>query len=165
MTPIIPEPLTYDEAQRMVQFEVNNQILRVNINDTLEIVSKDDFPDDEETEIKAETIEQPLQLPEASYNELPNYNICDAPPRPNAYIRFIEKSAEELDGEVEYDVDEEDTAWLSIINEKREAAGLSPVSVDSLELLMDRLEKESYFQVSFVSVDVAIVDCLCFCFF
>lgn len=29
----------------------------------------------------------------------------------------------------------------------REAQGLSPVSVDSLELLMDRLEKESYFQV------------------
>lgn len=151
LTPIIPEPLTYDEAQRMVQFEVNNQILRVNINDTLEVVSKDDFPE-EELEIKTEIVEQPLQLPEASYNELPNYNICDAPPRPNAYIRFIEKSAEELDGEVEYDVDEEDTAWLSIINEKREATGLSPVSVDSLELLMDRLEKESYFQVSFAFI-------------
>lgn len=32
----------------------------------------------------------------------------------------------------------------------REAQGLSPVSVDSLELLMDRLEKESYFQVRFI---------------
>lgn len=87
------------------------------------------------------------QLPEASFKELKDYSICDAPPRPNAYIRFIEKSAEELDGEVEYDVDEEDTAWLALINERREAAGLNPVSVDSLELLMDRLEKESYFQV------------------
>lgn len=48
---------------------------------------------------------------------------------------------------VEYDVDEEDTAWLSLMNQRREAAGLAPVSVDSLELLMDRLEKESYFQV------------------
>lgn len=91
---------------------------------------------------------EPLpQLPEASFKELKDYTICDAPPRPNAYIRFIEKSVEELDGEVEYDVDEEDTAWLSIMNERREAAGLNPVSVDSLELLMDRLEKESYFQV------------------
>lgn len=44
-------------------------------------------------------------------------------------------------------MDEEDTTWLALMNEKREAAGLSPVSVDSLELLMDRLEKESYFQV------------------
>lgn len=92
-------------------------------------------------------LEQQVSLPEAVYHKLENYNICDAPPRPNAYIRFIEKSAEELDGEVEYDVDEEDTAWLAIMNERREAAGLSAVSVDSLELLMDRLEKESYFQV------------------
>lgn len=41
-----------------------------------------------------------VKLPEASYKELDNYNICDAPARPNAYIRFIEKSTEELDGEV-----------------------------------------------------------------
>jgi bromodomain and PHD finger-containing protein 1 len=62
--------------------------------------------------------------------------------------RFIERSAEELDGEVEYDMDEEDCAWLSIINERRAAAGLSDVPVDTFELLMDRLEKESYFQVT-----------------
>lgn len=61
--------------------------------------------------------------------------------------RFIERSAEELDGEVEYDMDEEDCAWLSIINEQRAAAGLPDVPVDTFELLMDRLEKESYFQV------------------
>lgn len=53
---------------------------------------------------------------------------------------------------MEYDVDEEDTAWLALMNQKREAAGLTPVSVDSLELLMDRLEKESYFQVSFLKI-------------
>lgn len=47
-------------------------------------------------------LELPISLPEASFKELENYNICDAPPRPNAYIRFIEKSAEELDGEVFY---------------------------------------------------------------
>jgi bromodomain and PHD finger-containing protein 1 len=44
-------------------------------------------------------------------------------------------------------MDEEDCAWLSIINERRAAAGLSDVPVDTFELLMDRLEKESYFQV------------------
>jgi hypothetical protein len=46
-------------------------------------------------------------------------------------------------------MDEEDCAWLSIINERRAAAGLSDVPVDTFELLMDRLEKESYFQVVF----------------
>lgn len=64
-------------------------------------------------------------------------------------FRFIERSADELDGEVEYDLDEEDCAWLGIINEKRAEAGLPAVPVDTFELLMDRLEKESYFQVRF----------------
>lgn len=41
-----------------------------------------------------------LSLPESTFRLVPDYNICDAPPRPNAYIRFIEKSIEELDGEV-----------------------------------------------------------------
>jgi len=62
-------------------------------------------------------------------------------------FRFIEKSAEELDTEVEYDMDEEDAAWLQIMNERREAAGLIGISIESFELLMDRLEKESYFLV------------------
>lgn len=65
---------------------------------------------------------------------------------------------------MEYDVDEEDTAWLGIMNEKREAAGLTPVTVDSLELLMDRLEKESYFQADVSGntvVDDDAVCCIC----
>lgn len=61
--------------------------------------------------------------------------------------RFIEKSAEELDGEVEYDMDEEDTAWLEMMNENRAKSDMPPVSMESFELLMDRLEKESYFLV------------------
>lgn len=66
-------------------------------------------------------------------------------------FRFIERSAEEMDGEVEYDMDEEDAAWLMIINEKRTDVNIPAVPVDTFELLMDRLEKESYFQVSEVS--------------
>lgn len=65
----------------------------------------------------------------------------------NYVFRFIEKSVEELDTEVEYDMDEEDAAWLQIMNERREVIGLVGVSIESFELLMDRLEKESYFLV------------------
>ena len=64
--------------------------------------------------------------------------------------RFIERSVEEMDGEVEYDMDEEDAAWLVIINERRASMGVPEVPVDTFELLMDRLEKESYFQVRFI---------------
>lgn len=52
-----------------------------------------------------------------------------------------------MDTEVEYDMDEEDAAWLQIMNERRDAAGLVGISIESFELLMDRLEKESYFLV------------------
>uniref|UniRef100_A0A1Y1KCC8 Peregrin n=1 Tax=Photinus pyralis TaxID=7054 RepID=A0A1Y1KCC8_PHOPY len=162
--PTAPEPLTYDEAQKIIQLEINGEIVRININESLDVHSKEDFPDDD---VKPAFEPEPsISLPEAVFKKLDNYNICDAPPRPNAYIRFIEKSAEELDGEVEYDVDEEDTAWLSIMNEKREAQGLAPVSVDSLELLMDRLEKESYFQAAVNGQTGSVVDddavcCIC----
>ena len=43
-------------------------------------------------------------------------------------------------------MDEEDTVWLEIINESRSKKGLSEVTHDQLELLMDRFEKESYFE-------------------
>ncbi|KAK7871739.1 hypothetical protein R5R35_014013 [Gryllus longicercus] len=145
------EGLTYAEAQKMVEFEVDGRITRVNIYDPLPVVSKEEYEatygSPENPTIPAPPAEEKVNLPEPCYTILDSYNISDAPPRPNAYIRFIERSAEELDGEVEYDMDEEDAAWLSIINERRATAGLCEVPVDTFELLMDRLEKESYFQM------------------
>lgn len=168
------EALTFAEAQRVVQFEIDGKISRIPIDQPLAIMSL------EEWEKKNSELEKPLpiveppaephvKLPEASFKLIPDYNerVCDAPPRPNAYIRFIEKSAEELDGEVEYDVDEEDTAWLALINKARTKIGLPPVTVDTLELLMDRLEKESYFQATqngqqtAATVDEDAVCCIC----
>lgn len=66
-------------------------------------------------------------------------------------FRFIEKSLEELDEEVEYDMDEEDRAWLQKMNEKRAVDELPPVEMETFELLMDRLEKESFFQVKLMN--------------
>lgn len=168
------EALTFAEAQKVVQFEIDGKISRIPIDQPLPVMSL------EEWEKKNAELEKPLpfvdppqephiKLPEASYKLIPDYNerVCDAPPRPNAYIRFIEKSAEELDGEVEYDVDEEDTAWLAILNKIRAKQALPPVSVDTLELLMDRLEKESYFQATqsgqqtAATVDEDAVCCIC----
>ena len=88
-----------------------------------------------------------LKLPEAQFVEIDDYEIDDAPPLPTSYYRFIEKTAEEQDEEVEYDMDEEDVAWLNIINEKRGSENLNKIHEDQFELLMDRLEKESYFHV------------------
>lgn len=81
------------------------------------------------------------------------------------FYSFIEKSPEELDGEIEYDMDEEDAIWLEHLNKERGDAGLAAVSIDMLELLMDRLEKESYFQTASsdqpAQVDEDAVCCIC----
>ncbi|XP_026472471.1 peregrin-like isoform X2 [Ctenocephalides felis] len=159
------EVLSYAESQRYVQFEIDGNIAKIALDDPIISIEKDS----DLLKGKCNVVENPepvFSLPEPTYRLVTDYNICDAPPRPNAYIRFIEKSTEELDGEVEYDVDEEDTAWLSLINEKRAAKGQNSVSVDALELLMDRLEKESYFQAAAtgqntIPVDDDAVCCIC----
>ena len=59
--------------------------------------------------------------------------------------------------QVEYDMDEEDVAWLNIINEKRSSENLSKISEDNFELLMDRLEKESYFHVQVRGEEATVI--------
>ena len=53
-----------------------------------------------------------LKLPEAQFREIDDYVIPEAPPLPPKYYKFVEKTPDELDKEVEYDMDEEDVAWL-----------------------------------------------------
>ncbi|XP_065127373.1 peregrin [Paramisgurnus dabryanus] len=86
-----------------------------------------------------------VKLPEVVFREL-DQERPDAPTRPTSYYRYIDKSAEELDEEVEYDIDEEDYIWLGIMNEKREKDGVASIPQEVFEYLMDRLEKESYFE-------------------
>lgn len=164
------EAFTYSEQNKTVQFDILDKSIKVPISQEIPVMDVDEYAKlvatGECAVIPEVPPEPPLKLPVAAFQKIESYYICDAPPRPNAYIRFIEKSTEELDGEVEYDVDEEDTTWLSIINEKREDLGLPLVSVDTLELLMDRLEKESYFQASANGQNGAVVDddavcCIC----
>ncbi|XP_057561559.1 peregrin isoform X9 [Hippopotamus amphibius kiboko] len=105
------------------------------------------------------------KLPEVVYREL-EQDTPDAPPRPTSYYRYIEKSAEELDEEVEYDMDEEDYIWLDIMNERRKTEGVSPIPQEIFEYLMDRLEKESYFESHNKGDPNALVDedavcCIC----
>ncbi|XP_056452636.1 LOW QUALITY PROTEIN: bromodomain and PHD finger-containing protein 3 [Gadus chalcogrammus] len=83
-------------------------------------------------------------LPEPTFRLLETFRPAQAPPLPAAYYRFMERSAEELEAEAEYDMDEEDAAWLEMINAGRRADGHPGVSADTFELLVDRLEEEAY---------------------
>lgn len=165
------EAITYDEALKIIHFNVDGKTIKLHEDAEVPCISMDEYNQmvtRGECELKSinPPPEPEVKLPEAKFKKISDYKICDAPPRPNAYIRYIEKSLEELDGEVEYDVDEEDTTWLSVINEKRQKQDLAPVGVDQLELLMDRLEKESYFQAAANGQSGAVVDddavcCIC----
>lgn len=85
------------------------------------------------------------RLPEPKIRTV-EYNLPAVPRRPSAYYTYVEKTLDELDEEVEYDMDEEDYAWLELINEKRKTDGYSQVSQNVFEFLMDRFEKESFFE-------------------
>lgn len=187
------EALTYAEAQKMVEFDIDGHIHRINICEPLDIVFVDGkngeiVPDVSSDKLqcsvashqnhsvvkptkggkqskpnkivgkqkketgndcdaaKAQQPTSPPKLPEPSFRVIDDYEPPDTAPRSSSYYRFIEKSPEEIDEEIEYDMDEEDNAWLDIINSKRTNDNLPTVSADAFELLMDRFEKESYFQ-------------------
>ncbi|KAI9329629.1 hypothetical protein BDR26DRAFT_922828 [Obelidium mucronatum] len=61
----------------------------------------------------------------------------------NQYFRYIEPTEEELNSRIEYDMDEQDKAWLAAQNAQRHSASSEPPIPDILfEFIMDRLEKE-----------------------
>ncbi|CAO3575867.1 unnamed protein product [Absidia cylindrospora] len=73
--------------------------------------------------------------------------LTDAKPgdysRPeNHYIRYTEPTEEALFDMVEYDMDEQDEAWLTMINKERQKENLGQVSCSFFENVIDKLEKE-----------------------
>lgn len=102
-------------------------------------------------------------LPEPAFRVLDSLCPSDAPPLPAAYYRYIEKSGEELDCEAEYDMDEEDLAWLEMVNQKRVLDGHASVSADTFELLIDRLERESILESRSQALSQSAIDEDAFC--
>uniref|UniRef100_A0AAR2KUI1 Bromodomain and PHD finger containing, 1 n=1 Tax=Pygocentrus nattereri TaxID=42514 RepID=A0AAR2KUI1_PYGNA len=159
------ETMTYAQAQRMVELEIHGKVHRVSIFEDLDVVSEEDTANGgkgagatpkagkhKSKEKKKEGSHHhgnmpgpAVKLPEAVFREL-DQERPDAPPRALSYYRYIDKSVEELDEEVEYDIDEEDYIWLDIMNDKRRSDGVTPIPQEVFEYLMDRLEKESYFE-------------------
>ncbi|XP_008280391.1 bromodomain-containing protein 1-like isoform X2 [Stegastes partitus] len=199
-SPIKPSPnretLTYAQAQRMVELEVDGRVHRLSIYDKLDVITDDDPTAQEIMECNSnkENNEKPQQVLVRSVRLKNNqqkknaaltashgsstsgllepkvrtveYNLPVVPKRPAAYYKYTERTAEELDEEVEYDMDEEDYAWLELVNEKRKSDGISQVSHNLFEFLMDRFEKESYLATQGQNdlqslVDEDAVCCIC----
>ncbi|KAH7641274.1 peregrin-like isoform x1 [Dermatophagoides farinae] len=99
-----------------------------------------------------------LKLPEPSYRLLNSADNDYKEPSDSlaAYYRFLDDSIEEEDQmKVEYDMDEEDAVWLEMINKKRREDRLLDVNVETFELIMDRFEKESFFQSQNCGADIS----------
>ncbi|KFZ56350.1 Bromodomain and PHD finger-containing protein 3, partial [Antrostomus carolinensis] len=186
------ETLTYAQAQRIVEVDIDGRLHRISIYDPLKIITEDELTAQDITECNSnkENSEQPifpskskkttskgkkkescskhapgtsLHLPLPNFRVVDSFSQPDAPPLPAAYYRYIEKPPEDLDVEVEYDMDEEDLAWLEMVNEKRKDDGYGTVSADTFELLVDRLEKESYLESRNNGAQQSLIDEDAFC--
>ncbi|XP_061123641.1 bromodomain and PHD finger-containing protein 3 [Syngnathus typhle] len=196
------ETLSYAQAQKVVEVELDGRLHRISILEPLAIITEDEMmaQDISECNSNKENSEQPsppvsatqivskpvthrgrrkdskcpsfkspprsknhltraqpqtpeklnathnhlLPLPEPSFRLVDTFTHLEAPPLPTAYYRYIEASTEDQDALAEYDMDEEDTAWLEMVNAGRRAEGCGALSADTFELLVDRLEEEAY---------------------
>uniref|UniRef100_A0A3Q3FD29 Bromodomain and PHD finger containing, 3b n=1 Tax=Labrus bergylta TaxID=56723 RepID=A0A3Q3FD29_9LABR len=159
------DTLTYAQAQKVVEVELDGRLHRISILEPLEVITEDEMKaqDISECNSNKENSEQSspplavpkqsklntsqhhhMTLPEPKFHVLETFIPVKAEPLPTAYYRFIECPAEDQEAEAEYDMDEEDTAWLEMVNASRTSEGYTAVSQDTFELLVDRLEEEAY---------------------
>ena len=138
------DSLSYADSQKVVEVKVNGRLHHLNIYEPLEVVSQDGAGSIEQME-KRETVDQmsvkmakgvenckpedimgmlphsttqSLKLPEARFRVLDDYiKPSKKPDHMFSYYRFMEKSMDELDGGVEYDMDEEVSCLLLSIGD------------------------------------------------
>uniref|UniRef100_A0A3Q0S260 Bromodomain and PHD finger containing 3 n=1 Tax=Amphilophus citrinellus TaxID=61819 RepID=A0A3Q0S260_AMPCI len=169
------ETLTYAQAQKVVEVELDGRLHRISILEPLEVITEDEMmaQDISECNSNKENSEQsspPASNPKSSTNKSPpssknmleTFTPVEAPPLPAAYYRYIETSAEE-EAEAEYDMDEEDTAWLEMVNADRTSEGYSAVSPETFERLLDRLEEEAYLEARSRAPPQSTIDDDAFC--
>uniref|UniRef100_A0A673XG83 Bromodomain and PHD finger containing 3 n=1 Tax=Salmo trutta TaxID=8032 RepID=A0A673XG83_SALTR len=175
------ETLTYSQAQKVVEVDLDGRLHRISIVDPLTVITEDEMTAQDITECNSnkENSEQPVTAASANPGRKPpamprgrkkdskhsssTSSPCAAPSLPTAYYRYIERSAEEQEAEAEYDMDEEDAAWLEMVNARRASDGHATVSPDTFELLVDRLEEESYREARSRAPSQSAIDDDAFC--
>ncbi|XP_019126511.2 bromodomain and PHD finger-containing protein 3 isoform X2 [Larimichthys crocea] len=216
------ETLTYAQAQKVVEVELDGRLHRISILEPLEVITEDEMmaqdisecnsnkenseqsssptssaqtarkpvtPRGRRKDPKSSPVKSPpppsknhcpkshpqtpeklntshhhhMTLPEPKFHVLETFKPVEAPPLPTAYYRYIERLAEEQEAEAEYDMDEEDTAWLEMVNAGRTSEGYSAVSPDTFELLVDRLEEEAYREARSRAPSQSTIDDDAFC--
>lgn len=215
------ETLTYSQAQKVVEVELEGRLHRISILEPLEVITEDEMmaqdisecnsnkenseqsssptssaqtvrksvtPRGRRKDSKCPPVKSPppsknhcpnshpqtpeksnashhhhMTLPEPKFHVLETFTPVEAPPLPTAYYRYIERVAEDHETEAEYDMDEEDTAWLEMVNAGRTSEGYTAVTPDTFELLFDRLEEEAYREARSRAPSQSAIDDDAFC--
>ncbi|KAK6047199.1 hypothetical protein COOONC_15296 [Cooperia oncophora] len=128
---------------------------RVNVNSFCTITHADDskLPSDQKAAVVLQAYREhfkaaDVSVPAAEYKTVDSL-VSALPPRkrPEQLIKFVEKTKSDFDRMVEYDCDEEDYLWIKNINRERKKNKASVLLPEQMEQVMDRLEKESHFEV------------------
>lgn len=214
------ETLTYAQAQKVVEVELDGRLHRISILEPLEVITEDEIKAEDINEcnsnkensersstptVSAQATRKPstprgrrrdskcppakspppskncsnslpqtpekvntsshhhTNLPEPKFHVLETFTPVEAAPLPTAYYRYIEQQPEEQEAVAEYDMDEEDTAWLEMVNSGRTSEGYTSVSQDTFELLVDRLEEEAYREARSRAPSQSTIDDDAFC--
>jgi hypothetical protein len=141
-----PRPIDVDKKVPIVRRDVELEEPEGISRSVPEMPTGMEAEDEEEAHIQ-EAIKQSLKavpdrvsIPTPDIRIVPGYDEEKVDPFvvPFSYIRFYEKTMDEQDQEVEYDLDSDDRKFLKEITKK----GVS-LTEEHLESVIDRLEKES----------------------
>jgi bromodomain and PHD finger-containing protein 1 len=139
--------LNYLEAQKMVELTFDNQKYYLEMSEEMKIdlINKEE---EEENELNKRQ-NNVVKVPDVNMKEIENDDypwLLEENKMPTNYVKYMDKTNEELDELIEYDLDEEDIEWLKIINNERIKNELKEIKQQDFIFIMNRLEKESYFQ-------------------
>ncbi|KAL6738933.1 hypothetical protein Aduo_012429 [Ancylostoma duodenale] len=128
---------------------------RVNVNSFCNVIHSDDgkLPTDQKSAAVLESYREhfkttDVSVPAVEFKTVDSL-ITDLPARchPEEFVKFVERTKSDYDQMVEYDCDEEDYLWIKNVNKARKKNKEKLITPELMEKVMDRLEKESCFEV------------------
>lgn len=142
-----PRPIDVDKKVPIVRRDVELEEPEGISRSVPEMPTGMEAEDEEEAHIQ-EAIKQSLKavpdkvsIPTPDIRIVPGYDEEKVPPfiLPPGYVRYFDKTLDELDQEVEYDLDSEDRKFLKTMAKKGFELG-----ENQLESIIDRFEKEAH---------------------
>ncbi|KAK6747170.1 hypothetical protein RB195_000406 [Necator americanus] len=128
---------------------------RVNVNSFCNVIHSDDLklPVDQRSSAIFDSYKEHFKTSEICVPTV-DFKVVDSliattqtRSRPAEFVKFVEKTKSDYDEMVEYDCDEEDYLWIKSVNKARKKTKDKLITPELMEKVMDKLEKESCFEV------------------